>query len=181
MSQLHLEMPKKPGVSVQAQLDALASRLQAVEEQSACERKFTRETVYAQMLNTFLNIVKFAQEQEPKQKKRRNSKLFQRMPTLPSMQLFLNVVFPGRVVSSEDAFRFCQRVDSLNDQRNRLIHPRNVVELQDLAHLYAGMLANHRSRGDALDYKEVLFLDVFSKIDELCACSIGNLATLSRK
>ena len=107
-------MPKKPGVSVQAQLDALASRLQAVEEQSACERKFTRETVYAQMLNTFLNIVKFAQE-------------------------------------------------------------------QDSAHLYAGMLANHRSRGDALDYKEVLFLDVFSKIDELCACSIGNLATLSRK
>ena len=119
MSQLHLKMPKKPGVSVQAQLDALASRLQAVEEQSACERKFTRETVCAQMLNTFLNIA------GPKQKKRRN--------------------------------------------------------LQDSAHLYAGMLANHRSRGDALDCKEVLFLDVFSKIDELCACSIGNLATLSRK
>ncbi|MBV5277013.1 hypothetical protein JZU56_04180 [bacterium] len=73
-----------------------------------------RGNAYAQMLNTFLNIVKFAQE-------------------------------------------------------------------QDSANLYAGMLANHRSRGDALDYKEVLFLDVFSKIDELCACSIGNLATLSRK
>ena len=119
---------------MQEQLDALARRIKSMEEQSVLDRTFTRGVAYAQMLNTFLNIIKFAQQQEPNQKKRRNSKQFQRMPTLPAMQAFLKVVFPDRIVSVDDAVRFCQKVDSLNDQRNRLVHPRDVVELQDDAH-----------------------------------------------
>jgi hypothetical protein len=173
-------MPKKR-VSVQEQLDALVGRIKSMEEQCVLDRKFARGNAYAQMLNTFLNIVKFAQQQEPNQKKRRNSKQFQRMQSLPVMQTFLKVVFPDRVVSVDDAVRFCQKVDSLNDQRNRLMHPRDVVELQDDAHRFAAMLESHRNRGDALDYKESLFLDVFSKIDELCAYRIGNLVTRSLK
>ena len=82
------------------------------------------------MLDTYLNIIKFAKKDEPVQKKRRNSSKYQ---------------------------RDC------------------VVELRDEAHRFSAMLNDHKRKGDVLDSQETEFLDVFSKIDELCAVGIGNL------
>lgn len=78
-------------------------------------------------------------------------------------------------MSLNDAIKFFRDVDSFKDRRDRLIHPRNIADLQYDARRFAAMLADHRRSGDALDAKEKLFLDVFSKIDELCASCIGNL------
>jgi len=159
--------------------NTLAGELHSLKEENNLAFKASREhargVAHAQMLNTFLNIIKFAQEQEPNPKKRRNSKQFQRLGSVPSMQLFLKVIYPGRIMSLKDAFKFFQDVDSFKDRRDRLMHPRNTADLQDEASRFAAMLADHKRRGDALDAKELLFLDVFSKIDELCASCIGNL------
>ena len=87
---------------------------------------------YAQMLNTYLNIIKYVQMAEPKAMRRK-------------------------------------------DQRDRITHPRSVVELSDDAHRYAAMLEEHRGSGDVLESKEVTFLEVFSKIDDLRANGVGNL------
>ena len=57
----------------------------------------------------------------------------------------------------------------------RFAHPRHVAELRSEAHRFGEMLETHKQMGDTLDSKETLFLDVFSKIDELCAKGIGNL------
>jgi hypothetical protein len=177
-------MPKKRSL-LQAQVDELFCQFKASEERAKAfadelklSREFTRGVAHAQMLNTFLNVVKFAQEQEPKPKSRRNSKQFQRLGSLPSMQLFLKVVYPGKTMSLNDAVKFFQAVDAFKDRRDRLMHPRNVADLQDDAHRFAKMLADHNNRGDVLEPKEKLFLDVFSKIDELCAACVGNLQAL---
>ena len=79
------------------------------------------------MLNTYMNILKFAVKDEPDAKKRRISKL-------------------------------CAL-------------PRHVAE----AHRFGEMLETHKQMGDTLDSNETRFLDVFSKIDALCAKGIGNL------
>ena len=105
----------------------LRGELQSFREKTSLEfesdRRFTRGVAYAQMLNTFLNVIKFEQEDEAK----------------------------------------------------RIIHPRDVVELRDDARRFAAMLTDHVGRGDALEYKEMLVLDVFRKTDELCAFRVGNL------
>ena len=157
----------------------LRGELQSFREKTSLEfesdRRFTRGVAYAQMLNTFLNVIKFAQEDEPKRKKRRNSKQFERKAHWPSMQHFLKIVYPDRAVNLGEAIKFFQKVDSLKDQRDRITHPRDVVELRDDARRFAAMLTDHVGRGDALEFKEVLFLDVFRKTDELCAFRVGNL------
>lgn len=66
-------------------------------------------------------------------------------------------------------------VDSFKGERDQLAHPRHVAELRSEAHRFGEMLETHKQMGDTLDSKETLFLDVFSKIDELCAKGIGNL------
>ena len=98
-------------------------------------RRDIRAFSYCQMLNTYLNIIKFANEDEPVPKKRRNSKQFQN-----------------------------------NSSSSNL-----VVELHAEAHRFSAVLDDHKTKGDVLDSQETKFLDVFSKIDELCAVGVGNL------
>ncbi len=86
-------------------------------------RSEARKLSYCRMLNAYLNIVKFAKEDEPVAKKRRNSKQFQ----------------------------------------------------THSARLFSGILEAHKGKGDELDANEIRFLDVFSRIDELCAVGVGNL------
>ena len=50
-----------------------------------------------------------------------------------------------------------------------------VAGVRSEAHRFGEMLESHRQMGDELNWKEMRFLDVFSKIDELCAKGIGNL------
>ena len=80
-------------------------------------RRDIRAFSYCQMLNTYLNIIKFANEDDP----------------------------------------------------------RSVVELHAEAHRFSAALDDHKAKGDVLDLQETKFLDVFSKIDELCAVGVGNL------
>ena len=56
-----------------------------------------------------------------------------------------------------------------------LFKPRSIVELRDEARLFSDVLKAHKAKGDELDAKEIKFLDVFSKMDELCAVGVGNL------
>jgi len=47
--------------------------------------------------------------------------------------------------------------------------------LRDEALLFSEMLGAHKGKGDELDDKEIRFLDVFSKIGDLCSVGVGNL------
>jgi len=132
-----------------------------------------RKLSYCRMLNAYLNIIKFAKGDEPVAKKRRNSKQFQNSSTLASMVLFIKTVYPGRLMSASSIHKYFKDADSCKDQRDRLTHPRSVVELRDEALLFSEMLGAHKGKGDELDDKEIRFLDVFSKIDDLC--SLRNL------
>ena len=49
------------------------------------------------------------------------------------------------------------------------------MELRDEARLFSDLLKAHKAKGDELDAKEIKFLDVFGKMDELCAVGVGNL------
>jgi len=88
---------------------------------SRCE---ARKLSYRRMLDSYLNIIKFAKGDA---KKLRNSKQFQ----------------------------------------NKL------ASVRDEARLFSEMLESHKGKGDELDAKETRFLDVFSKIGDLC--SVRNL------
>ena len=101
--------------------------IQELKDQLRVSRFHTRSMAYFSMLNTYMNILKFAVKDEPDAKKRRISK--------------------------------------------RFALPMHVAE----AHRFGEMLETHKQMGDTLDSKETLFLDVFSKIDALCAKGIGNL------
>ena len=57
-------------------------------------RRDIRSFSYCQMLNTYLNIIKFANEDEPVPKKRRNSKQFQNNSSSSSLVLFINTIYP---------------------------------------------------------------------------------------
>jgi hypothetical protein len=138
-------------------------------------RSEARKLSYCRMLNAYLNIVKFAKEDEPVAKKRRNSKQFQTHSTLASMVLFMKTVYPGKLLSANSIREYFKDADSLKDQRDRLTHPRSIVELRDEARLFSGILEVHKGKGDELDVNEIKFLDVFSKIDELCSVGVGNL------
>ena len=83
-----------------------------------------RKLSYRRMLDSYLNIIKFAKGDA---KKLRNSKQFQ----------------------------------------NKL------ASVRDEARLFSEMLESHKGKGDELDAKETRFLDVFSKIGDLC--SVRNL------
>ena len=48
-----------------------------------------------------------------------------------------------------------------------------LASVRDEALLFSEMLGAHKGKGDELDDKEIRFLDVFSKIDDLC--SLRNL------
>ena len=130
---------------------------------------------YMQMLNTFLNIIKYAQMIEPNAKKRRCSKQFQKSSDSLSMELFFKIVYPHRTMDSTAKKDYFKKADSLKDQRDRIIHPRSIVELSEEARRFAVMLEEHKASGDDLDAREEIFLDVFSKIDDLCVNRIGNL------
>jgi len=134
-----------------------------------------RKLSYCRMLNAYLNIIKFAKGDEPVAKKRRNSKQFQNNSTLASMVLFIKTVYPGRLMSASSIHKYFKDADSCKDQRDRLTHPRSVVELRDEALLFSEMLGAHKGKGDELDDKEIRFLDVFSKIGDLCSVGVGNL------
>jgi len=138
-------------------------------------RSDARKLSYCRMLNTYLNIIKFAKEDEPIAKKRRNAKQFQNHSTLASMVLFMKTVYPGKSLSAESIHKYFKDADSFKDQRDRITHPRSIVELRDEARLFSEMLKAHKGKGDELDTKEIKFLDVFSKVDELCAIGVGNL------
>jgi len=101
--------------------------VQELKDQLRVSRFHARSMAYFSMLNTYMNILKFAVKDEPDAKKRRISKL-------------------------------CAL-------------PRHVAE----AHRFGEMLETHKQMGDTLDSNETRFLDVFSKIDALCAKGIGNL------
>ena len=134
-----------------------------------------RKLSYCRMLNAYLNIIKFAKGDEPVAKKRRNSKQFQNSSTLASMVLFIKTVYPGRLMSASSIHKYFKDADSCKDQRDRLTHPRSVVELRDEALLFSEMLGAHKGKGDELDDKEIRFLDVFGKIGDLCSVGVGNL------
>jgi hypothetical protein len=138
-------------------------------------RRESRELSYCRMLNAYLNIIKFAKEDEPVAKKRRNSKQFQNNSSSASMVLFIQTVYPSQSMSANSIHKYFKDADSFKDQRDRLTHPRSIVELRDEALLFSAMLKTHREKGDELNAKEIKFLDVFSKIDELCAAGVGNL------
>jgi hypothetical protein len=138
-------------------------------------RRESRELSYCRMLNAYLNIIKFAKEDEPVAKKRRNFKQFQNNSSSASMVLFIQTVYPSQSMSANSIHKYFKDADSFKDQRDRLTHPRSIVELRDEAHLFSAMLKTHREKGDELNAKEIKFFDVFSKIDELCAAGVGNL------
>jgi hypothetical protein len=174
-------MPKKRA-SLQTQLDeqrkiidGLMADLNHSKNQIEVGRKHSRSIAYTQMLNTFLNIIKYAQMIEPDAKKRRYSNRFQKSSDSPPMELFLKVIYPHRAMDSNAKKEYFKKADSLKNQRDRIIHPRNIVELSEEAHRFAVVLEEDLASGDDLDAREVMFLDVFSKIDELCANRIGNL------
>jgi len=137
-------------------------------------RKHSRTMAYTSMLNTFLNIIKFAGKQEPKVV-RRSFKYFQNTFGEALMQQFYHVVYPGRKTDQRTINAYFSRVDSLHNSRNRRTHPRSIIELSAEAHDFAAMLGEHRTYGDVLNPNESLFLDVFSRIDELHDAAIGNL------
>ena len=138
-------------------------------------RRDIRSFSYCQMLNTYLNIIKFANEDEPVPKKRRNSKQFQNNSSSSNLVLFINTIYPDLSMSASNIHKYFKDVDSYKDQRDRLTHPRSVVELHAEAHRFSVVLDDHKTKGDVLDSQETKFLDVFSKIDELCAVGVGNL------
>jgi uncharacterized coiled-coil DUF342 family protein len=155
VQQLASESTKTDGL-VQ-QLASESTKTDGLVEQVASGRKHSRSLAYAPMLNAYLNIIKYAQMAEPNAKKRRCSKQFQ------------NATDPAEI---KEYFR---KADSLKDQRDRITHPRSVVELSDEARRYASMLEDHQNQGDVLDTKELMFVEVFSKIDDLRSSGIGNL------
>jgi hypothetical protein len=57
--------------------------------------------------------------------------------------------------------------------RNSKQFQNKLASMRDEALLFSEMLGAHKGRGDELDDKEIRFLDVFSKFDDLC--SVGNL------
>ena len=91
------------------------------------------------------------------------------------MELFLKVIYPGHAMGPDEMKEYFRKADSFKDQRDRITHPRSIVELSDETRRYASMLEEHQSYGDVLDANERMFLDVFSKIDDLRSCGIGNL------
>ena len=167
-------MPRKRP-SVQTQLDEQRKIIDGLISQIEAGRKHSRSIAYTQMLNTFLNIIEYAQMVEPSAKKRRCSKTFQKSADSLPMELFLKVIYPHRTMDSNAKKEYFAKADSLKNQRDRIIHPRNIVELSEEARRFAAMLEEHKASGDALDAREAMFLDVFSKIDDLCANRVGNL------
>ena len=57
--------------------------------------------------------------------------------------------------------------------RNSKQFQNKLASVRDEARLFSEMLESHKGKGDELDAKEIRFLDVFSKIDDLC--SVRNL------
>ena len=112
---------------VQELKDQHQKDVQELKDQLRVSRFHARSMAYFSMLNSYMNILKFAVKDEPDAKKRRISK--------------------------------------------RFALPRHVAE----AHRFGEMLETHKQMGDTLDSNETRFLDVFSKIDALCAKGIGNL------
>ena len=157
------------------QIESSRVQIEAGRSQIEAGRKHSRSIAYTQMLNTFLNIIKYAQMIEPSAKKRRCSKTFQKSADSPPMELFLNVIYPHHTMDSNAKKEYFAQADSLKNQRDRIIHPRHMVELSEEARRFAAMLEEHKASGDALDAREAMFLDVFSKIDDLCANRVGNL------
>ena len=162
-------------VGLETKVIGLKTEAVGMEQKLTSGRKHSRDMAYSPMLNTYLNIIKFAQMTEPSPKKRRCSKHFQNKSSTAPMELFLKVIYPYRAMGPAETKEYFKKADSFKDQRDRITHPRSIVELADEAHRYASMLEEHQTYGDALDANERMFLDVFSKIDELRSCGIGNL------
>jgi hypothetical protein len=74
-------------------------------------RRDIRAFSYCQMLNTYLNIVKFAKKDEPTPKKRRNSKQFQDNSSSSNLVLFINTVYPDRSMSASNIHKYFKDVD----------------------------------------------------------------------
>ena len=168
--------------SIQAQMDTyqksidyLTAQHEEMKAHLSASRRDTRSMAYSHMLNTFLNILKFAVMDEPVVKKRRNSKRFQNNSSSTTLVRFLKTIYPDRPMDIDEVHEYFKKIDSLKDQRDRITHPRSVVELHDEALRFSSMLEDHKTKGDVLDPKESLFLDVFRKIDHLCAERIGHL------
>ena len=159
----------------QNQLKGHQNEIKELQSDLRSSRREARDLSYCRMLNTYLNIIKFAKKDEPVAKKRRNSKQFQNNSTLASMVLFIKTVYPGKSMSVNSIHKYFKDADSFKDQRDRLTHPRSIVELRDEARLFSDLLKAHKAKGDELDAKEIKFLDVFGKMDELCAVGVGNL------
>ena len=173
--QTQLDDQRKIIDGLMADLNHSKTQIAAGQEQIAAGRKHNRSIAYTQMLNTFLNIIKYAQMIEPDAKKRRCSNRFQKSSDSPPMELFLKVIYPHHTMDSNAKKEYFKKADSLKNQRDRIIHPRNIVELSEEARRFAVVLDEDLASGDDLDAREAMFLDVFSKIDELCANRIGNL------
>ena len=149
--------------------------IQELKDQLRVSRFHTRSMAYFSMLNTYMNILKFVVKDEPDAKKRRISKRFQNSSVSRSLVLFVKTVYPHRYMDAGEIREYFKGVDSFKGERDQLAHPRHVAELQSEAHRFGEMLETHKQMGDTLDSNETRFLDVFSKIDALCAKGIGNL------
>ena len=149
--------------------------IQELKDQLRVSRFHVRSMAYFSMLNTYINILKFAVKDEPDAKKRRVSKRFQNSSVSRSLVLFVKTVYPHRYMNAGEIREYFKCVDSFKGERDQLAHPRHVAELQSEAHRFGEMLETHKQMGDTLDSNETRFLDVFSKIDALCAKGIGNL------
>lgn len=147
-----------------------------LQDEIANSRSDIRSMGFVQMLNTYLNILKFAIKDEPDAtKERRDYKKFRNNAKTGPMIAFIKIIYPDRLMSTDALFQYFKGVDSFKVKRDRLIHPRGMIELREDAHRFSALLESHKQKGDPLTHNETLFLDVFSKIDELCSQRIGNL------
>ena len=163
------------GIYLKARVKAQDSDILGYAHQLKSLRKQMRNMAYGQMLNTFVNVFKFACKKEPKTlaEGRKNSTVFQNKRD--QLKQILRVVYPGRKMSALEVQRFIKNIDSLKDQRDRITHPRSIVELELEVDNFSSMLQDHQNVGDEFTDNESLFLDVFSKFDALRAIGLGNL------
>ena len=163
------------GIYLKARVKAQDSDILGYAHQLKSLRKQMRNMAYGQMLNTFVNVFKFACEKEPTTPAggRKNSTVFQKKKD--QLKQILRVVYPGRKMSALEVQRFIKNIDSLKDQRDRITHPRSIVELGLEVDNFLSMLQDHQNVGDEFTDNERLFLDVFSKFDALRAIGLGNL------
>ena len=163
--------------SLQAQLDALVGRFNASEERANASEKWANASeTWANASEKWANTYEERANASEKWANTYEERVNALADELKASREFTRSIAHVQMLHTYlDIINLAQEQESNPKRKGRLMHPRNTADLQDEANRFAAMLADHKRRGDALDAKERLFLDVFGKIDELCASCIGNL------